>query len=226
MVARRGFTLIELMIVIAIIVVIAGVLVASFGGVFSKRDDAVAKTTIETLSSNIQSFQGRWHSYPPGSVEALSVMARSAIPVADPNEVNCGIEALVLALRSRKNGGAYLSADLFANDEYRKNTDADTLMDDPFDIDGSRDLFEIVDPWGTPYVYVNMNELRNGKVKQSIQLEDGTVVELNLTEMQEKLKHPTTGQYPTGYAIWSFGADKKNDYGRGDDVTSWPKYSD
>jgi prepilin-type N-terminal cleavage/methylation domain-containing protein len=224
--ARRGFTLVELLIVVGIIVVLAAVLVVSFSGVFSKRDDAVAKTTIETLSANLQSYQTKWHSYPMSTLASLTAQTRLSMPATDPNDTNMGIETLVVALRSKKNGGPYLDATLFGSDDFRKNFDSDELTDNAFDVDGALGLFEIVDPWGTPYVYINMNDVRNGSVKEKIQLEDGSSEELKLDELQEKLKHPTTGQYPQGYVIWSFGPDKKNDYGRGDDITSWPKYSD
>ncbi len=224
--AHAGFTLIELMIVIGIIVVIAAVLVVSFGGVFTKRDNTVAEATIKTLVSNLQSYQAKWHSFPASSIEALGAQTRGSIPIMDPNEVNRGNETMVYALRSRKNGGPFLASDLFNNDDYRKNTDSDTLNDNPLDAEGSLDLFEIVDPWGSPYVYLNINDLRNGAVKDGIRLDDGTDVELGVQELQDKLKHPTTGQYPQGFVIWSFGPDKKNDYGRGDDITSWPKYQD
>jgi hypothetical protein len=137
-----------------------------------------------------------------------------------------GIETMVMALRSRDHGGPFLDAKLFGNDSFRKNSDGDSLTDNVFNVEGSLDLFEMVDPWGTPYVYLNMNDVMNGTVKEKIQSEDGTSEELKVNELQEKLKHPTTGQYPKGYVIWSFGPDKKNDYGRGDDITSWPKYSD
>ena len=224
--ARRGFTLIELMIVIGIIVVLAAVLVVSFSGVFGKRDTAVAQTNIELLGANLQAYQTKWHSYPLSTLTALAAQNRISTPVSDPNDANMGIETLVMALRSRKNGGPFLDAKLFGNDEWRKNYDGDELTDNVFDVDGALGLFEIVDPWGTPYVYLNMNDVRNGTVKEKIQREDGTSEDLKVNELQDKLKHPTTGQYPQGYVIWSFGPDKKNDYGRGDDITSWPKYSD
>lgn len=226
----RGFTLIELMIVIGIIVLLAAVLVVSFSGVFGKRDDAVAKTHIETLSANLQAYQTKWHSYPSSSLAALGAQTRLTMAVTDPNDSNMGIEALVVALRSKKNGGPYLDSALFASDDYRKNCDADELADNAFEFeDGTAlGLFEIVDPWGTPYVYLNMNDVRNAQnpTLGRVHTEDGTDFELKVSDLQDKLKHPTTGQYPQGYVIWSFGPDKKNDYGRGDDITSWPKYSE
>jgi prepilin-type N-terminal cleavage/methylation domain-containing protein len=132
--ARRGFTLVELLIVVGIIVVLAAVLVVSFSGVFSKRDDAVAKTTIETLSANLQSYQTKWHSYPVSTLAALTAQTRLSMPVTDPNDTNMGIETLVIALRSKKNGGPYLDATLFGSDDFRKNHDGDELTDNAFEV--------------------------------------------------------------------------------------------
>lgn len=229
---RQGFTLIELLIVIGIIVLLMTVLFFSFRGAFSSRDEARATATISTLQGNLASFETRWGVSPPGNLKDLATLTRTLNLVAT-NDTNEGIETLVLALRMQREGGPYLDGELFADDSRRGNLDTDDVLAEvigqgALDLpeDSTRDLFEILDPWGNPFVYVNIAELRQGVGQQSVQLASGEVVVIDLTTAQEMLRNPGTGQFPTGYAIWSFGEDGKNDYGRGDDITSWTKYED
>ncbi|MCC6465491.1 MAG: type II secretion system protein [Planctomycetes bacterium] len=230
--ARHGFTLVELLIVIGIIVLLMSVLFFSFRGAFSSRDEARATATIETLRGNLESFEARWGVSPPGNLKDLSALTRT-MNLMPPNDLNEGIETLVLALRMQREGGPYLDGELFADDGRRSNLDADNVLPEVagpggLDLpeDSSPELFEVLDPWGNPLVYVNIAELRQGVGQQSVQLASGEVVVIDLTTAQEKLRHPVTGQFPAGYAIWSFGEDGVNDYGRGDDITSWAKYED
>jgi prepilin-type N-terminal cleavage/methylation domain-containing protein len=227
---QRGFTLIEIMIVVGIIILIASVLLVSFTGVFTKSKEAQAAATIETLKTNVESFQNRWGVPPPATLRDLGVLVGYP-SLVDPNEDNVGIEAMVLALRSKREGGPYLDHVLFADDTRRANLDIDTFIEAAaapnfLDIEDStsRDLFEVIDPWGNPYVYLDMATLAAGDFKYNVTLVDGSRVTINPTEAQNALRHPVTGAYPTSYAIWSFGPDGINDYGRGDDIASWPKY--
>ncbi|MBK8206740.1 MAG: prepilin-type N-terminal cleavage/methylation domain-containing protein [Planctomycetes bacterium] len=230
---RRGFTLIEIMIVIGIIVILMAVLVVAFSGAFSKSEQAEATATIQTLKTNIDSYSSRWGTAPPGNMQDLAALMMPNQVLAAPNKENEGIETLILALRSRKENGPYLDVPLFADDKRRTNLDMDMVVESALapqaldiEVGTSRDLFEFVDPWGNPLVYVNIVELRNGRLDQNVTLGNGTQVRITAQEAQDALRHPTTGAYPSDYALWSFGPDGINQYGRGDDITSWPKYED
>jgi prepilin-type N-terminal cleavage/methylation domain-containing protein len=149
-----GFTLVELMIVIGIIVLLVAVMAVALSGVFSKSEEAQTKATIETLKANIESYKTRWGQAPPTTLRDLGQLM-GAPSIGDPNETNVGIETLVIALRSRREQGPYLDGPLFADDTRRVNLDIDTLIDGAFaptalDIEDAtaRDLFEIVDAWG------------------------------------------------------------------------------
>ncbi|MCB9933725.1 MAG: type II secretion system protein [Planctomycetes bacterium] len=227
---RSGFTLIEILVVVGIIVLLAAVLLVSFSGVFSKSKEAQTKATIETLKSNVESFQSRWGPPPPCSLQELGQLVGYPA-LTEPNQDNVGIEALVLALRSRKEQGPYLDGPLFQDDKRRVNLDLDTVLEDatlPENLDieegSSRDLFEIADAWGNPLVYLDIKTVRAGNFQYEVTLADGSSSRIDPTECQNALRHPVTGQYPTGYVIWSFGEDGINQYGLGDDITSWPKY--
>ncbi|MCB9893208.1 MAG: type II secretion system protein [Planctomycetes bacterium] len=228
--SNSGFTLIEILVVVGIIILLAAVLLVSFSGVFSKSKEAQTKTTIETLKANVESFQAKWGVPPPSNLSELGLLTQYPA-LADPNKDNIGIEALVLALRSRREQGPYLDMPLLNDEKRRTNLDGDTVLEEAaapehLDLeDGSaRELFEIADAWGNPLVYVDIKTVRAGNFSYDVLLADGSRTRIDATALQDALRHPVTGQYPTGYVIWSFGEDGVNDYGRGDDITSWPKY--
>lgn len=229
---RRGFTLIEIMIVIGIIVLLASVLLVSFSGVFSKSKEAQTKATIESLKSNVETFQSHWGIPPPANLRDLGILANYPV-LADPNQTNVGIESLVLALRSKLEQGPHIDNALLQDDKRRTNLDMDTVIEEVgapefLDIEegSSSDLFEIVDAWGNPLVYIDSKTIMQGNFQYDVNMADGTTATINATEAQNALRHPVTGQYPTGYVIWSFGEDGVNEYGRGDDITSWEKYEE
>lgn len=227
-----GFTLIELMIVIGIIVVLVAVLAVALSGVMGKSEEAQTKATIETLKSNIESYKTRWGQAPPTTLRDLGQIV-GVQSMADPNDQNVGIETLVIALRSRREQGPYLDAPLFADDKRRTNLDIDTLIDAAFaptalDIEDAtaRDLFEFVDAWGNPLVYLNIADVRLGGFRYTVTKADGSTEPIDPLQAQDLLRHPTTGSYPADYVLWSFGENGINEYGRGDDITSWEKYAE
>ncbi|MHC4839732.1 MAG: type II secretion system protein [Planctomycetota bacterium] len=229
---RLGFTLVEILVVVGILLIIVAVLAASFSGVFSKSDETQTQATIETLKTNLNSFNAAWGIYPPSNLNDLGQQT-GASNLQELNATNRGIETMLLALRSGLERGPYIDGPLFADDEVRMNLDADRVLPDTFDAEfldipqsESTDLFEIVDRWGNPLVYIDVQAVINGTVDESIVMGNGDTVKITATECQEKLRHPTTGQYPQGFVLWSFGEDQKNDYGRGDDLTSWDKYEE
>jgi prepilin-type N-terminal cleavage/methylation domain-containing protein len=228
----RGFTLIEILVVVGIVLLLASVLVVALSGAMGKSDEARTAATIQTLKSNIDAYSARWGSAPPGNIKDLGALMAGGVVLGAPNRENEGIEALVLALRSRKEQGPYLDAPLFADDTRRSNLDFDQVAEiamtaAALDIpeETSRELYEFVDSWGNPLVYLNIIELRQGRVDQTVTTPAGPQP-IRATEAQDALRHPSTGQFPSEYALWSFGPDGINNYGRGDDITSWPKYED
>lgn len=61
---RPGFTLVELLTVITIIVLLAGIVVAGYGFVTDRQNTAKAKVQIELLAKAIQEYQSELGSYP------------------------------------------------------------------------------------------------------------------------------------------------------------------
>ncbi len=224
---RRGLTLIELMVVILIIGIIAGVLTVAVTGAFGKGRDAEAQSTIRLLTAAIDSFEAQMRIYPPSSLDSLSQAIGQ--PATDPNTTNKGIEALVLALRGRAlPSGALLQDDDF--NRLRVNTDnadgGEIMTSDPTGAGGNMLAWELRDPWGNPFVYVNFQDEFNSLIDPIIEVIDGTGTQhdIDLQTLKDALIDPATGvSVAPIYALWSFGPDGINDYGKGDDVVSWTK---
>jgi len=222
-----GFTLIELMVVILIIGIIAGVLTVAVTGAFGKGRQSEAESTIRLLSASIDTFESTLGLYPPSSVEALG--RALGVSATDPNSTNKGIEALVLALRGKAlPTGALLSDNDF--NRLRINTDdeggSEVLTSDPTGVGGTLAAWELKDPWGNPFVYVNFQDEIGYGLDPVIEVIDGSGnrVEIDLEALKTALIDPATGVSAAPiYALWSFGPDGINDYGRGDDIVSWVK---
>src|SRR5690606_31170693 len=113
-------------------------------------------------------------------------------------------------LRSKREQGPYIDGPLFQDDKRRTNLDIDTVVEAacaPNFLDiaegEARDLFEITDPWGNPYVYIDLNTLQRGNFNYNVTRADGSTVTINATEAQDALRHPVTGAFPPEFALWS-----------------------
>jgi general secretion pathway protein G len=82
-VARGGFTLMEILVVVAIIVVLAGVGVAYLLPQVDVAKEGVAKTQLRTLTNQCQAYYLRNNSWPP-SLEALAMAQPSGDPPLMP----------------------------------------------------------------------------------------------------------------------------------------------
>ncbi len=61
---RRGFTLLELLLVLSILVVIGGIVVANLGGAQTEANINATKTQLNSLKSSIQMYRIRMNSLP------------------------------------------------------------------------------------------------------------------------------------------------------------------
>jgi general secretion pathway protein H len=209
-VAARGFTLIEMLVVVVIISVLMGLVIVGINAAIGDSKESQAATDIHQLKAAIESMKSSSRGQlPRDSFERYRLNA--------PDETNEGIETLIAVLRStRFDGGPFLPFSEFGNRVGNTDGDESEEIYEEFGIDATRyDLFELVDPWGNPYVYV---VLPNAETPARIYVDaDGNDVEV------KPLPLARTGQFPPDYMIWSFGPDMINNNGRGDDITSWEK---
>jgi prepilin-type N-terminal cleavage/methylation domain-containing protein len=63
--SEAGFTLIELMIVIVILAILAGIVLFAVGGVTDRGTVAACKTDLSTVSTGVEAYYAKHGSYPP-----------------------------------------------------------------------------------------------------------------------------------------------------------------
>jgi prepilin-type N-terminal cleavage/methylation domain-containing protein len=202
----RGFTLVEMLAVMAIIAVLAGLIVSVSSMAQRRSREKAAQATIVRLRLAAEQYQADFGDYPPTSLRELGAIST--------NGVNEGIESLLRCLTTRRERGPYLQFD----EKELANTDGDSISRDPCDsVIESKELFEIVDPWGNPFIYFHNRDYRGGEKIERYEFADG--------ERPRCKPHPSekTGAFPApgSFVIWSAGPDGKNDDGEGDDIASW-----
>lgn len=202
----RGFTLVEMLVVMAILAALAGIIVPVVGAVQRRSQAKACKALIDAIAGAVEQYAGDFGDFPPTSLADLGVRT---------NGRNEGAEALVRCLTTRDRGGPYFDF----KEEQLDNTDDDALGagDDPTSsayVGG--DLLEVTDPWGNPLIYFHHRDYRGGKE-----------LERYLLGLEEQRCRPRpsekTGQLPGfgKFVIWSAGPDGLNEDGEGDDVCSW-----
>jgi prepilin-type N-terminal cleavage/methylation domain-containing protein len=70
--SEEGFTLIELMIVIVILGVLAGIVIFAVGGITDNGNVAACKSDVKTVSVAIEAYKAKNGSYPPNLVPSLT----------------------------------------------------------------------------------------------------------------------------------------------------------
>jgi prepilin-type N-terminal cleavage/methylation domain-containing protein len=202
---RSGFTLVELLAAIGIIAILAAMLFPALRAVQRKSREKAARATIDRLKLALEQYQADFGDYPPTTLGALGVAT---------NGVNEGIESVVRCVTTTRERGPYFPAE----EKELANTDEDTIARDPCaSTIGSREAFELVDPWGNPFVYFHHRDYRGG---QKIERYAFPVHGRLPCKPRPSEK---TGQYPgaASFMVWSVGANGENEDGSGDDITSW-----
>ena len=69
---EEGFTLIELMIVIVILGVLAGIVLFAVGGITDRGTSAACKTDVSTIETGVEAYFAKTGVYPPDLVPSLT----------------------------------------------------------------------------------------------------------------------------------------------------------
>ncbi len=142
-----GFTLIEMLAVITIIVILAGLVVGGMGFVNDRQATEKAKTQIAMLSAAIEEYKLDHGSYPATANSSSGLTGTNSITVYDMSETSQPAKSLLYVLYTK--GVEVLDDD---NEDY-------PIYIPELDPDNNKQGWtssssdNILDPWGNPYRY-------------------------------------------------------------------------
>lgn len=197
---RAGFTLLELMVVIAIIGILMAALLVGGGSLFRDAKKNDTRNRLNTLSTLINEYRTIEGDYPDDRLPA---------GVSGGN-VNGNAEALFVAFWDAEYSGE------LPNEAWLGNTDSDTASRSITRLP-DRQLFELVDAWGNPIVY--FDSLHYDSVAVTMAGFDGVEGGMLSEQQVVAAKSDKTGAFlaPTGFQLISAGAD--GEFGTDDDLT-------
>ncbi|MEE9392876.1 MAG: prepilin-type N-terminal cleavage/methylation domain-containing protein [Planctomycetota bacterium] len=213
---EAGFTLVELLVVIAIIAVMGGFGITMLMSAREQGDDFAVQGFIQSVDATLEQYKNdrRIGVYPPSSLDGFAGLG------SQKNRTNQGIEALVVALNS-PNFKATRVLEAFEGEEsvlQMDNLDGDRSAKN-LTIHGTRELFEILDPWGNPFVYFNANDYAKAGIgKYMVMSEENGEYEVTAVR---PWKNPKTQSFfrLDSFQLFSAGPDMK--FNTDDDIGNW-----
>jgi prepilin-type N-terminal cleavage/methylation domain-containing protein len=194
---ERGFTLIEVLVVVTILAVLMGLISLLVGRSSREKDNMLSKNLVTTVRNAIDNYQLEFSRPPPMTMAELAAQKKWTGLAVQGNVTNECIECLLVALHhpdfSKRLGDVPTSFG---------NTDSDIWNKVP---EGSEDenAREILDAWRNPIAYIHKNAYG-----QPVKLlkEDGTEIEVMA------VKKPNGTYYnPDSYQIISLGPNGVQD---------------
>jgi prepilin-type N-terminal cleavage/methylation domain-containing protein len=144
----RGFTLIEILIVIVIIAILAGLTLIGVNAALTTSKVNNTETLIRTIRGACENYKNKWGDYPPTTLAELRQ--------TPPNDVNNGIESLVACLSTQERGGPDYKP---PHDDLFCNLDKDKITRNPTNwYFGDTNLRELSDYFGYPLVYMHFKD--------------------------------------------------------------------
>lgn len=148
--AKRGFTLIELVVVIGIIGILATLIFAVGGGVRERQNRTRAQADMATIANALEAFKARYGEYPPVANPGYTTAARDANAIQLYRALTGKMayqrqSSGVMGFVPVAEGRAFLDAGRF--------TLIDTANPANQNPDPEGDNTALMDPWGRPYVY-------------------------------------------------------------------------
>ncbi|MFO1051610.1 MAG: type II secretion system protein [Planctomycetota bacterium] len=211
-----GFTLIEILIVIGLIGLMAGVLIPNLFSSRDRQNVAVTKARIAELMVMIDGYKGVWGDVPPDDYSLLGGESggQAKWQFGTDNGKNTGIESLVMHLSMQAKGGGRLDA----HEEWLSNTDNDKAPA-LIELLQTRERKEILDAWDTPFAYFT-GSIGSGYGKAQKIVPRGPDGDA-LDEVEAKPWQNADGRpiNPRGFQLISAGPDRV--FGNEDDVANF-----
>jgi prepilin-type N-terminal cleavage/methylation domain-containing protein len=202
----EGFTLIEIMVVIAIIAALVGTGSLMIG--IAQKQKAKSETTMRlaTIASALEQLRSsdQLGQYPPTSIAKLRSAAFDGSKFGLPNNVNVGAETIYVSFHLKGMNAAPQNMD---GDDKIGNTDDDQALATTNTNLAKPDLFEYLDSWGNPIVYISSADYKDVSKVAEYQLKDGRKVTVKAQ------KNETTGDWirSDSYQLFSMGPDGEPD---------------
>lgn len=200
---RGGFTLVELLVVIVIIAILAGLVTVGLNAAMVNARTASTETFLQALTGACNQYAQRWGDFPPSTIDEVGGRA--------PNDLNNGVEALVACLASERRGGKLIAVD----EEQYSNTDGDSASSNATGwFFGDTKLREITDKFGFALLYLHHRDFAKARpqvLKYKITPEGESV-----TIAPEKSAATSTYTGAGRFQLRSVGRDGKP--GTGDDI--------
>lgn len=134
--SRRGFTLVELVVVLLIILIMAGLLLSAVAGIQRRRDTAKAFFELNALAKALDTFKQEKGVYPPSRIYLIESGDYSP---ANTSGLNCDLELVARSVR-------YLKA-IFPKIRLRVR-DTDPAVAEPYDFNGNGNTTEVFELFG------------------------------------------------------------------------------
>ena len=130
---RKAFTIVELLVVVAIIALLVGIMVPAVRGALDRAKDLAVRTQLASISTGLELFKSDYDEYPVS---------------LDPLGIRPGAQLLCDAMLGEDLRGPFVNGQ--QKNPYVKQEGIDFA---PYDPDGSNGSYVMVGKWGNPILY-------------------------------------------------------------------------